>query len=79
MMSHARRHHYAVGYFESWDITSLQGVIDAAEVNRSPIIIGFSGEFLSRPERQAAQCGPGQAAQSGRPPSAAQGRPPSAP
>ena len=55
LMSHAQRHDYAVGYFESWDITSLQGVIDAAEANRSPVIIGFSGEFLSRPERQAAE------------------------
>ena len=37
---------YAVGYFESWNLESLQGVIDAAEQTRSPIIIGFNGEFL---------------------------------
>jgi len=42
---------YALGYFESWNLESLQGVIDAAELTRSPIIIGFNGEFLTRPGR----------------------------
>lgn len=42
---------YALGYFESWNLESLQGVIDAAEGTRSPIIIGFNGDFLSRPDR----------------------------
>ena len=41
------------GYFESWNLESLQGVIDAAEETRSPIIIGFNGDFLSRPDRLA--------------------------
>ena len=53
MMRHARRHGYAIGYFESWNIESLQGVLDAAEETRSPIIIGFNGEFLSRGDRKA--------------------------
>jgi len=53
MMQHAQRHKYAVGYFESWNLESLEGVIDAAEKTRSPIIIGFNGEFLSRPGRLA--------------------------
>ncbi len=44
---------YALGYFESWNLESLQGVIDAAEETRSPILIGFNGEFLSRPGRLA--------------------------
>jgi len=44
---------YAVGYFESWNLESLQGVLDAAEETRSPVIIGFNGAFLSRPERVA--------------------------
>ncbi|MDP7621830.1 MAG: class II fructose-bisphosphate aldolase, partial [SAR324 cluster bacterium] len=43
---------YAVGYFESWNLESLQGVIDAAEVARAPVIIGFNGEFLSHEERR---------------------------
>jgi ketose-bisphosphate aldolase len=51
LLSHACRGHYAVGYFESWDIASLEGVIDAAEQSRSPVIVGFNGEFLSRPDR----------------------------
>jgi len=44
---------YAVGYFESWNLESLQGVIDAAEATRSPVMIGFNGEFLSHSERLA--------------------------
>lgn len=55
MMSAAARDQYAVGYFESWSLDSLQGVIDAAEETRSPIIIGFNGEFLSHPGRLATE------------------------
>jgi ketose-bisphosphate aldolase len=55
MMRKASEGEYAVGYFESWNLESLQGVIDAAEETRSPIIIGFNGDFLSRPTRQAAE------------------------
>jgi fructose/tagatose bisphosphate aldolase len=51
LLSHARRGHYAVGYFESWDLASLEGVIDAAEQSRAPVIVGFNGEFLARAER----------------------------
>ncbi len=53
LVSAAYRSGYAVGYFESWNLESLQGVIDAAEETRSPIIIGFNGEFLSHPARQS--------------------------
>lgn len=53
MMHRARGAGYAVGYFESWNLESLQGVIDAAEETRSPVIIGFNGAFLSGPERLA--------------------------
>src|SRR5207247_4882554 len=41
----------AVGYFESWNLESLQGVIDAAEVAASPVIVGFSGINLPDPRR----------------------------
>ncbi|MGD0896740.1 MAG: class II fructose-bisphosphate aldolase [Thermoguttaceae bacterium] len=51
LLTHARRNRFAVGYFESWDVASLEGVIDAAEQVRAPIIIGFNGEFLSRGDR----------------------------
>jgi ketose-bisphosphate aldolase len=48
MMHHAQEAGYAVGYFESWNLESLQGVVDAAEATRSPVILGFNGDFLSR-------------------------------
>jgi ketose-bisphosphate aldolase len=52
LVQHAREHRYALGYFESWNLESLQGVLDAAEATASPIIIGFNGEFLSHPDRR---------------------------
>lgn len=55
LTQHAYRTGYAIGYFESWNLESLEGVIDAAEHTRSPIIIGFNGEFLSAPTRGAAE------------------------
>lgn len=51
LMHNALAGGYAVGYFESWNFESLQGVIDAAEQSRSPVIIGFNGEFLSDTDR----------------------------
>lgn len=55
LLDDCRRRKYALGYFESWNLESLQGVLDAAEQTRSPVIVGFNGEFLSRPERRAAE------------------------
>lgn len=52
LVRQARAQRYALGYFESWNLESLQGVLDAAEATRSPIIIGFNGEFLSQPARK---------------------------
>jgi len=49
----ARERGFAVGFFESWDIASTQGVIDAAEEAGAPIIIGFNGEFMSGDNRVA--------------------------
>jgi fructose/tagatose bisphosphate aldolase len=46
MMRRAALEKYAVGYFESWSLESLQGVVDAAEEASAPIIIGFNGAFL---------------------------------
>ncbi len=51
MMRRAIEGKCAVGYFESWNFESLQGVVDAAEETRSPIILGFNGDFLSRSTR----------------------------
>jgi ketose-bisphosphate aldolase len=53
MLERARQGRYAVGYFESWNLESLQGVVDAAEATRSPVILGFNGDFFSRPGRRA--------------------------
>ena len=51
LMTKAKHGQYAVGYFESWNMESLQAVADAAEAMRSPVILGFSGIYLSNPER----------------------------
>lgn len=53
LVQHAYSIGYAIGYFESWNLESLEGVIDAAEKTQSPIILGFNGEFLSSPQREA--------------------------
>ena len=53
MMRDAERGGYAVGYFESWNLESLQAVADAAELMRSPVILGFSGIYLPHPSRRA--------------------------
>jgi len=55
MIERAAAGGYAVGYFESWNLESLEGVIDAAEETRSPIIVGFNGDFLSHTARAAAE------------------------
>ena len=47
MIKDAQAGGYAIGYFESWNLESTQGVIDAAEQTSSPVIIGFNGDFLS--------------------------------
>jgi ketose-bisphosphate aldolase len=52
LMTGAERGRYAVGYFESWNLESLQAVADAAEAARSPVLLGFSGIYLLHPERQ---------------------------
>jgi ketose-bisphosphate aldolase len=51
LMADAERGGYAVGYFESWNLESLLAVCDAAEATRSPVLLGFSGIYLSHPGR----------------------------
>jgi ketose-bisphosphate aldolase len=41
VLADARRGGYAVGYFEAWDVYSLEAVCEAAEAERSPVIFGF--------------------------------------
>lgn len=43
LLANAEKGRYAVGYFESWDIYSLEAVVAAAEQERSPVIIGIGG------------------------------------
>lgn len=43
LLADAEKSRYAVGYFESWDVYSLEAVLAAAEQDRSPVIIGIGG------------------------------------
>lgn len=51
LLADANRAGYAIGYFESWNLESLQAVADASESMGSPVLLGFSGIFLDHPER----------------------------
>jgi ketose-bisphosphate aldolase len=37
---------YVVGYFEAWDIYSLEAVLEAAEAEDAPVILGFGGVMM---------------------------------
>jgi ketose-bisphosphate aldolase len=41
LLAAAREGPYAVGYFEAWDSYSLEAVVEAAEAERSPVVLGF--------------------------------------
>lgn len=43
LLADAGRGRYAVGYYESWDVYTLEAVVAAAEAERSPVIIGIGG------------------------------------
>jgi ketose-bisphosphate aldolase len=51
MLADASRGGYAVCYCESWNLESLQAVVDGAEELRAPAIVGFNGGFLMHPYR----------------------------
>ena len=51
LMKDAEEGKYAVGYFETWTMESLEAAADAAEKCGSPVILGFSGICLPHPER----------------------------
>lgn len=48
LFDNAAKNDYALGYFEAWDSYSLEAVVEAAEAERSPVIIGFGGMMLDR-------------------------------
>ena len=52
MLDHARQHGYMLPYSESWNLESLQAVVEAAEECQSPIIAGFNGGFLRHRTRK---------------------------
>src|SRR5258708_31011606 len=43
LLQQAMLNGYALGYFEAWDIYSLEAVLEAAEEEQSPVILGFGG------------------------------------
>lgn len=51
LLANARRNGYAVCYCESWNLESLQAVLEAAEELGSPVAVGFNGGFLRHPAR----------------------------
>jgi ketose-bisphosphate aldolase len=48
LLLHARDGGYALGYFEAWDSYSLEAVLEAAEAEQSPVILGFGCMMLDR-------------------------------
>ncbi len=48
LLADATQGGYAVCYCEAWSLESFEGVVEAAEELRSPIIAGFNGGFLMR-------------------------------
>ena len=52
LLRHAQENSYAVGYFEAWNLESLLAVVRAAEIARSPVMVGFCGEYLANPQRK---------------------------
>jgi ketose-bisphosphate aldolase len=48
MLAQARAGSYALGYFEAWDSYSLEAVIEAAEAEDAPVIVGFGCMMVSQ-------------------------------
>jgi fructose/tagatose bisphosphate aldolase len=48
LLSEARAGGYAVGYFEAWDLYSLEAVAEAAAAERSPVVLGFGGMMMDQ-------------------------------
>jgi ketose-bisphosphate aldolase len=46
LLTAAQQGGYAVGYFEAWDVYSLEAVLEAAEAEQSPVILGFGGATM---------------------------------
>ena len=46
LLNNAIKDNYAVGYFESWDSYSFEAILETAEEEKSPIIMGFGATML---------------------------------
>ena len=46
ILNNAIKGNYAVGYFESWDSYSFEAILETAEEENSPIIMGFGATML---------------------------------
>ncbi len=53
LLAQARERRSALTYCESWNLESLQAVIEAGEECRTPVIAGFNGGFLRHHGRRA--------------------------
>jgi fructose/tagatose bisphosphate aldolase len=49
LLTDARAGGYAVGYFEAWDSYSLEAVVEAAEAERAPVVLGFGCLLVDQP------------------------------
>ncbi len=47
LLAKAQEKGYALGYFEAWDSYSLEAVIEAAEAENAPVILGFGCMMVS--------------------------------
>jgi len=47
LLAKAQEGGYALGYFEAWDSYSLEAVIEAAEAENAPVILGFGCMMIS--------------------------------
>jgi len=47
LLTKAQASAYALGYFEAWDSYSLEAVIEAAEAENAPVILGFGCMMVS--------------------------------
>lgn len=48
LLQNARAGGYAVGYFEAWDMYSMEAVVEAAEAEQAPVMIGFGGMMMDQ-------------------------------
>ena len=48
LLKHAKSNGYAIGYFEAWDMYSFEAVLEAAEEENSPVILGFGATMMNQ-------------------------------